>query len=478
MSSPQQRSDLQQARAVVSSMPLPVVLLDGEGVVLAASQAASLCLGAAVVVGERWSESHEESVPLGHAVHTARTTGQPLSTEHLLARGHRVQLQVAPWALGTSTSYLATLTDLGPAAESADAEVGAHNEGVDLVDRLGVGVIAATAEGSFTVFNREAERLLSRGAVDTDVEGWTPYYELTDLDGRVVPTEDLPMVRALGGETVRGHILGVGKGEDGPRRWVLVSSDPLDDGGGVVAFHDVTELLQTQRDLEEFAYAASHDLHEPLRMISGFVDLLQAEYGEQLTGEAQEYMGYIVDGADRMKRLVHDLLQVSKYSSMALRSEAVDLATVLTEVRQDLSTRIEETGATIEAELLPVVQGDPTQLRQLVQNLLGNALKFQHPDRPLQVRISARRQGLMWRVEVSDNGIGIEPRHREVVFKMFQRLHARAAYGGTGIGLALCKRVVERHGGAIGVADTPGPGSTFWCTLPATPSPGNDLSYE
>jgi signal transduction histidine kinase len=231
------------------------------------------------------------------------------------------------------------------------------------------------------------------------------------------------------------------------------------------------ELARSNADLEQFASIASHDLQEPLRMISSYTQLLQRRYADKLDAEANEFIGYAVDGAKRMQRLITDLLQFSRISSRAKPMESVDLETALDDTLKDLEIRIEDCGGAVTHDPLPTVQADPVQMRQLLLNLISNAMKFQTPEGKPAVRVSAVREGRWWRFGVRDNGIGIDPQYFKNLFQIFKRLHTGAEYPGTGIGLALCKKIVERHGGRIWVESALGRGSTFLFTLPAMETP-------
>ncbi|MEU4624817.1 ATP-binding protein [Actinoplanes sp. NPDC023801] len=224
-------------------------------------------------------------------------------------------------------------------------------------------------------------------------------------------------------------------------------------------------LARSNADLEQFAYVASHDLQEPLRKVASFCQMLQRRYADSLDDRAQQYISFAVDGATRMQRLIHDLLTFSRIGRVYDSSQPVDLDRILDEVEQTLAGTIEETGARIDRPRLPTVQGDATLLTMLWQNLIGNALKFRHPDRPPHVTISAASVEGEWRFTVSDNGIGIDSEFAEKIFVIFQRLHPRDKYSGTGIGLAICKRVVEHHGGAISVDTTRSDGTMFVFTM-------------
>jgi len=227
------------------------------------------------------------------------------------------------------------------------------------------------------------------------------------------------------------------------------------------------DLARSNGDLEQFAYAASHDLAEPLRAISGPVSLLARRYHGALDPDADEFIDFAVDGCRRMQTLIDDMLAYSRVGRQESQPVEVDMNDVLAVVESELASAIAARRACVEHTPLPTLCGEATQLRQLLENLVGNAIKYTAPEVEPVVRVSAERQGEGWRVTVTDNGIGIEPQHRERVFGMFKRLHTRDAYPGTGIGLALCKKIVERHGGEIGVEPAPtGGGSTFWFRLP------------
>ncbi|WP_243718945.1 ATP-binding protein [Actinomadura sp. 7K534] len=230
------------------------------------------------------------------------------------------------------------------------------------------------------------------------------------------------------------------------------------------------ELRRSNAELEQFAYVASHDLQEPLRKVASFCQMIERRYGDQLDERGQQYIAFAVDGAKRMQALINDLLSFSRVGRMSRPEESVDLNDVARHALDNVETLREETGAEIEVGDLPEVSGDRTQLTQLFQNLIGNAIKFRREGVPPRVVIDAHRAGDEWEFRCADNGIGIEPRYAERIFLIFQRLHPRDEYAGTGIGLALCKKIVEYHGGRIWLApDGNGdePGTVFHWTLPA-----------
>jgi PAS domain S-box-containing protein len=228
-----------------------------------------------------------------------------------------------------------------------------------------------------------------------------------------------------------------------------------------------TALKQSNEDLAQFAYVASHDLQEPLRMVSSYLQLIERRYTDVLDDAGREFIGFAVDGAKRMKNLIRALLEYSRIGTGSYKMALVPLAEIAEEVCGVLQVAVDETGAKLTIGELPEIHGDRIQLAQLLQNLIGNALKFCR-DRPPEIEISAQRneQGDRWQISVKDNGIGIEEEYQERVFVIFQRLHSREDYAGTGIGLALCKRIVERHQGKIWVESEEGVGTTFTFELP------------
>jgi len=226
------------------------------------------------------------------------------------------------------------------------------------------------------------------------------------------------------------------------------------------------ELERSNRDLEQFAYVASHDLQEPLRAVAGYVELLQHRYSDRLDGKALQFISGASDGAARMQTLIVDLLAFSRVGTQGKRFEPTDLNNALDLALKGLKVSLQEAGAKVTADVLPVLEVDATQVTQLFQNLIGNAVKFRS-DRPPEIHIGAKKRRGCWVFSVRDNGIGIEPQYRERIFLIFQRLHTRVKYPGTGIGLAICKKIVERHGGEIWVESEPGKGSIFCFTIPA-----------
>ncbi|WP_434100920.1 sensor histidine kinase [Streptomyces parvulus] len=237
------------------------------------------------------------------------------------------------------------------------------------------------------------------------------------------------------------------------------------------------ELKRSNEELEQFAYIASHDLQEPLRKVSSFSQLLQRRYGDQLDDRARQYIDYAVDGANRMQVLISDLLAFSRIGRIHDSEESVDLSDLVDATLESLSISIEESGARVTRDNLPTVTGDATQLGMLWQNLLTNAIKFRHPDRSPEIHIEIATESGMWRFTVTDNGIGIDAQYADRIFVIFQRLHPKDRYPGTGIGLAMCKKIVEHHGGTIALEKTTEPGTRISFTLPHT-APGTHAAPQ
>jgi Bacteriophytochrome (light-regulated signal transduction histidine kinase) len=230
----------------------------------------------------------------------------------------------------------------------------------------------------------------------------------------------------------------------------------------------VAELGRSNAELQQFAYVASHDLQEPLRMVSSYTQLLGRRYKGKLDADADEFIAYAVDGALRMQRLIQDLLAYSQVSTKGRDFDLISMEAVLAYAQDNLQNAIKESQAVVTHDPLPTVRGDDRQLVQLFQNLLSNAIKF-HGQEPPQIHVSAKRRDGEWLFSVQDRGIGLDPQYAERIFVIFQRLHNRAEYPGTGIGLAICKKIVERHYGRIEVESEPGKGATFWFTIPDPP---------
>ena len=234
----------------------------------------------------------------------------------------------------------------------------------------------------------------------------------------------------------------------------------------IILQQQAEELVRSNADLEQFAYAASHDLQEPLRVIAGYVHLLEERYADQLDQDARDFIGFTVDATHRMRTLINDLLEYSRVESHGSPFETVDCDSALSEAMADLEMSITESGAVITSDPLPDVYGDRVQIAHVLENLIANAIKFRREDAPPVIHVSSCRDDEGWQISVKDNGIGIRPLYHDRIFGMFKRAHKRSKYPGTGIGLALCSKMVERHGGRMWVDSQVGQGSTFYFTIP------------
>jgi len=363
-----------------------------------------------------------------------------------------------------------------------------------LLDVVGQAVIATDLDGTIIFWNRFAEQLY----------GWRADEAL----GRAIVDVIVPAVSQAQATEIMAALQAGARwsGEftvqrrDGTPFPALVTDAPIHDGDGkligiVGISHDIierrqaemqlrktmTDLARSNADLQQFAYVASHDLQEPLRMVASFVQLLGERYRGQLDADADEFIGYATEGAKRMQQLILDLLEYARVDTRGQPMEPTDMTEVCQIVAENLQIAIAESGAQVTWDPLPVVRGDTTQLGMVIQNLISNAIKFRGVAPP-RVHISARQTfevseiakvlvsetaTPVWEFTVRDNGIGIEPQHFERIFVIFQRLHTRREYPGTGIGLAICKKIIERHGGRIWPESAPGQGTTFYFTLPA-----------
>lgn len=361
-----------------------------------------------------------------------------------------------------------------------------------LLDNVADGIIACDAHGTLTLSNRATRELHGLPEQSLPPERWTEYYDMFQPDGTTpMRGEDVPLFRALRGERVRDAEVIVAP-RNAPARTLLVSGQMIRDArgeklGAVVSMHDITErkeadavlrafsqkLQESNRELEQFAAVASHDLQEPLRKIQAFGDRLQTRFADSLGEQGQEYIERMMASAARMRILINDLLDYSRVTTKGQPFVAVDLLAVTQQVMSDLAGRIEDTNGHVEVEELPTIDADPLQMHQLLQNLIANGLKFHKPGEAPLVRIESaiveaeNGGGRPWcRITIRDNGIGFEEAYRERIFELFQRLHGRNEYEGTGIGLAICRKIVQRHGGEITAESAPGRGAKFIVMLP------------
>jgi PAS domain S-box-containing protein len=334
------------------------------------------------------------------------------------------------------------------------------------------GMVMVDASGTIILVNREIERLFGYSRDELLGKSIDMLVPRTMRDEHPAYRTDFyahPQSRSMG----TGRDL-FGLRRDGSEVPVEIGLNPIktDEGLRVLAsVVDISarkraelELRRSNEELERFAYVASHDLQEPLRTVSSYVQLLERRYRDKLDADAKDFIDFAVEGAKRMQRLIEDLLAFSRVGTRGGMIVEIASGDVLEAAIENLGAAISDAGATVERGDLPTVLADPTQLQGLFTNLIGNALKFRGSSAP-NVFVGAERDGVDWRFRVRDNGIGIDPQYFERIFVIFQRLHGREDFPGTGIGLAICKKIVERHGGKIWVESEAGRGATFFFTL-------------
>ena len=348
-----------------------------------------------------------------------------------------------------------------------------------VLDGMADGLLIVDTSGDVISVNPAAARMLG-----FENSGDLGSFEVRTLDGRLVADDDRPQRRALRGETVLGLELQVLREDTGFHRFITHTATPVYDEAGkishaVVVLHDITgqkqaeaelqraleALRRSNSDLQQFAFVVSHDLQEPLRMVSSYTQLLGRKYQGQLGPEADEYIRYAVDGANRMSALIRDLAQFVRFGFAELQPpQSTELSAMVDWVLLNLQAAVQESGAKITYDDLPTISIDQSQMPQVFQNLIGNAIKFRRTEEAPRIHISASREGDEWTIAVQDNGLGFDPQKADAIFGVFKRLHGRE-YPGSGIGLAICKRIVERHGGRIWATSELGKGSTFYFTL-------------
>jgi light-regulated signal transduction histidine kinase (bacteriophytochrome) len=313
-----------------------------------------------------------------------------------------------------------------------------------LIDQAPDGVVVAAGDGLIVFANQQAQQLLGDAT----------------LEGR-------PLADALPGLPAGPADCELGVGD----RPLQVFVRPVGDGCTAIHLRDVTErraLERSNADLEQFAYVASHDLSAPLHSVEGFTRLLRDRYAAQLDEAGAEFIEHTQSAVRRMRKLIDDLLAYSRVSSSEVPAHGVDTAAAASSALMLLSGQVAAASASVTIGDLPAVRGDERRIIQLFENLVGNAIKFRSPERPLAIELAAEPAPPGWvGIAVRDNGIGIEPRFADRIFRMFERLHSAEEIEGTGIGLAICKRIVEQHGGEITVDSTPDQGATFSFTLPS-----------
>ncbi len=471
----------QLAQAVLTSIDEPLLVLALDGTVLRQNPAAARAFGKpdAAVVGRPFAalvESERAAEAATRVELAARGVfGGAWELPALAAMGRPRDIAVR---LSPVRDASGALVAVAAAARDITTERQGEARFRAVVEACPSGVLLVDGAGTITLANTEAARMFGdAGLVGRAVDSLLPGRSRAGHQRLREEFSAAPTARKMGiGREVHGVRA------DGAEFPLEIGLSPLHTSEGTFTLATVIDITERKRqedelrrsnaELAQFAYVASHDLQEPLRMVANYTELLGQRYRGKLDERAEKYIHYAVDGAKRMQRLVADLLAYSQVGSQGKPLVRVELQAVLDSVLRALEAVMRESGATVEvAGPLPEVLGDEGQLRQLLQNLIANAIKFR-ADRPPRVRVAATRRDARWEIAVADNGIGIEAQHRERIFQMFQRLHARGEYEGSGIGLAIAKRIVERHGGRIWFDSTPGVGTTFFATLGAPPPEG------
>jgi PAS domain S-box-containing protein len=432
------------------------------------------------------AEIEAELVQLGHwegeLVHVTRDGKRLVVASRWAVQTDDEQRPVAFLEVNTDVTEqriaAAEQTRLLHVAEAASAQF----EG--LLESAPDGVVIVDRSGHIKMVNRQTEVLF--GYPRAELLGRTVDMLLPERFRTRHPGERAAYTREPRTRPMGSMLELFGRHRDGSEFPVEISLSPMDSSGELLVIstiRDITprkesdarlraiaaDLTRSNAELEQFAYVASHDLQEPLRMVASYTQLLARRYAGKLDQDADEFIGFAVDGARRMQELINDLLTYSRAGTRPLHLQPVDTGHLVDQVVSDFAVTIDDRSARVTRDELPTVHADAPQLRQVFQNLIANGLKFRRSGVPPHVHISARREGHGWTFATRDNGIGIEPQYIERIFVLFQRLHTRADYPGTGIGLAICKKIVERHGGLIRVESVPEHGTTFSFTLPARP---------
>jgi len=477
------RKSQAQLHLFIEQAPLSIAMFDRHMNYLAASQrwVADYGRGYTDLIGHNHYEIHPDVPDYWKDVHQKGLAGIAMKNDDDLwtqADGSRQWLRwaVNPWTQenGKIGGIIISAEDITQRKEAEESLRKSEERLNGIIVSAMDAIISVDAEQIVVLFNAAAEKML----------GYTASEAIGGPLERFIPERFRNVHRAHisnFGETgvtnramnALGVILGQrASGEEFP---IETSISQIEIEGKklyTVILRDITErkraeeeLKRSNAELEQFAYVASHDLQEPLRAVAGMVQLLQQRYQGRLDERADEYIGHAVDASTRMQNLINDLLEYSRVARFGKPLAETDLESCLKNSLTNLQVSIQESNAQITHEPLPVVRADAAQLTQVLQNLIGNAIKFRG-ERPLHIHIGAKKIEQAWQFEVRDNGIGIEPNYFERIFLVFQRLHTRREYPGTGIGLSLCKKIIERHGGRIWVESQAGQGSIFYFTIP------------
>ena len=373
----------------------------------------------------------------------------------------------------TFVSSQRDVTDIKNAQRRAEEE---HEHLRTILDLIPIGVFITDRDGNTVIYNKALDAIWGNAPHPSSVAEYRQYIGWYADTGVRLKADEWPAARAVQKGESSTMVVDIQR-FDGTRGSMVASGVPLRDTegkitGSAVAAQDVTELRNAEKelarsndDLQQFAYLASHDLQEPLRMVTNYLELLERRYDGKLDKEATEYIDFAVEGAQRMRALIDDLLAYSRVETTPRPFSPVDMKAVVEVALKQLSTLVDESGAQIDVADLPTIMADDWQMTQVMQNLIGNAIKFHGAERP-RIAISCAQNAREWTFAVRDNGIGLNMAYSDKLFHMFHRLHTREQYPGTGVGLALARKMVERHGGRIWVESEEGKGSTFFFTVP------------
>ncbi len=482
---------LQVYEQIANNAAEPIFLLDSAGNITFVNNAAARMLDTplADLTGARFHDRVHHHAPSDRCDLVAHLAGGSAVTSHedvfLQNTGTPVPVSCSISPIvhdGQLSSIVLTAHDISPQKVAEErqqkllADLSRHAAELDaMLESIPDAVYVGNEQGIFRC-NQAALDMLGfrdREELQNDIAILADRVQTRWTTGEPIPPGDQPFEHALRGRSCIQEVC-VRNIQTGQEMVVRCAASPIRvDGkiiGAVAVNADVTErkrqeseLLRSNNDLQQFAYMVGHDLREPMRTISTFVELLARKYGGT-DSDTGEFMGYVNSAVERMRLLIDDVLAYSRAGTTE-KLESVDTAAALNWARMNLEVRIKESGATVRSATLPRVQGYTSDFVQLLQNLIGNAIKYR-ASRPPQIEVGAELRDSYWIFSVADNGIGIEPEFQDSIFGLFKRLHGRDIPG-TGVGLALCKRIVERRGGKMWVESTPGTGSTFYFTIPA-----------